>query len=392
MEKSTAKSTAIPSETVVRDLGYLVSCAVNNRVPDKERVATMDVDAILSLALRHKLGAAAAMALESAGCKTKRTTELIYRAVRRASFFESEWDIVRKEMEKQGIWYMPLKGAVLRSYYPKYGMREMADYDILFDPDRQADLKVLMESLGYKTKEYAKTNHDVYQKPPVFNFEMHTALFADVWKTPFFNYYKDIEKRLLGDGMEKHFSKEDMYLYLLAHESKHYDLDGTGLRSLLDIYVYLEKESLNFDYIAAEAEKLGLTEFERKNREASKRLFEGENLSEEDAEMLSYIVSSGAYGSAAHRAENKMRKKKWGKAHYALNRFLVPVSKKNEEYNAYASRYPTFYKHKILLPFLPIYRSVRALRAGRFQHEVKSIRSAEKQDGTKNSESGKNKK
>jgi hypothetical protein len=54
----------------------------------------------------------------------------------------------------------------------------------------------------------------------------------------------------------------------------------------------------------------------------------------------------------------------------------VPFSKKNTSYAAYAGQYPFFYKHKILLPLLPFYRTIRAMKAGRFQSEAKAIKNA----------------
>lgn len=36
-------------------------------------------------------------------------------------------------MEQRGIWYLPLKGIILKEFYPSVGMRQMSDNDILFD-------------------------------------------------------------------------------------------------------------------------------------------------------------------------------------------------------------------------------------------------------------------
>ena len=61
-----------------------------------------------------------------------------------------------------------------------------------------------------------------------------------------------------------HFTPEDFYVYLVAHEYKHYVRGGTGLRSLLDVYVFLRRmgDSLDRDYIRRETDKLNITEFE----------------------------------------------------------------------------------------------------------------------------------
>lgn len=376
MSNSKNESNHVIGDTTVSDLCYLVSCAVNDRVPDRERISSMDVDAILKLASKHMIGAAAAMALQDAGCQTEQTGSMIGKALRRAVLFETEWNNVRSKLEEAKIWYMPLKGAILKDYYPKYGMREMVDYDFLIDSSRQQDIKELMENLGFTADSYQETYHDVYKKPPVFNFQMHVRLFLSSKTPQITEYYENAEERLLGEGYEKHFTKEDFYLYIIAHEFKHYDYAGTGLRSLLDTYVYLKKENLDWDYVAREAAKLGLTEFERQNRELSMRLFDGEDLTEEDIKILNYMVVSGVHGSPSILVEKKMKQNNWGKTRYALDRFLVPVSPKNEKYSAYAEQYPTFYKHKILLPFLPFYRTFHALRKGKLQKEVRNIRRA----------------
>ena len=71
-------------------------------------------------------------------------------------------------LEQEGIWYMPIKGAVLKDYYPEFGMREMSDYDILYDASRSDDLKRVMEGLGFSTERFDTTsNHDVFFKKPL---------------------------------------------------------------------------------------------------------------------------------------------------------------------------------------------------------------------------------
>lgn len=381
MAQETSREILTAQSQVVKDLAYLVSCAVNSRKPEKERIDSMDVDAVLKLASRHSLAAATAMALESAGYKTKETEIRIISAVRRAAYFEAEWETIKKKLEEAEIWYLPLKGMILKDFYPQYGMREMADYDILFDASRQENVRTIMEGLGYTAEEYGKSNHDTYHKQPVLNFEMHSSLFNHTHRdyANIYSYYlNSTEEKLLGDGYEKYFSNEDFYLHLVAHEYKHYCLAGTGLRSLLDIYVFLQHyETLNLEYIEEEAIKMGCSEYERINRNLALQLFGEREMTAEGEEMLTYIVSSGTYGTPKQLAQNKMTRKGWGKARYMLSRFLVPFSKKNSDYDWYSRKYPTFYKHKVLLPILPIYRTISAIKRGRFRGELKSVWNAD---------------
>ena len=365
--------------STAKDLIYLVSCAVNEKKPDTDRIRCMDLDAVYALASRHMLTAAAAFALESAGYTDRRSGTAIAAAMRKTVLFDKEWGEIREKLEEAGIWYMPLKGAVVKAMYPRYGMREFSDHDILFDAAYAGDVKTIMEGLGYTAGHFGINHHDCYYKPPVLNFEMHRALFAPGHEEKLYEYYRDPGKRLIrGSGCARCFTPEDFYLYLLAHEYKHYVISGTGLRSLLDTYVYLRKQPLDMAYVAAEAEKMGIADFEEKNRSLSLHLFSGAALTDADQEMLAYMLASGTYGTLIHRVQNRMRRNDWGRLQYMLNRFFVPVSRKNKDYPAYAGAYPFFYKYKILLPFLPFYRTFRAMKAGRFAAEAAAIKKVQR--------------
>jgi len=360
------------------DLIYLVSCAVNGVKADPERIAGMDMDELYEQANRHYLTVAVAYALETAGVKEERFVKAKKHSALKNAQMDMEMAEVFAELDAAGIWHMPLKGTLLQHLYPVYGMRQMSDHDILFDAQRADDVKSIMEGLGFSTEHFGTSNHDVYHKEPVSNFEMHSSLFGSSHDEKLYEYYRNVEKRLLGDGYEKHFSPEDFYIYMLAHEYKHYSMGGTGLRSILDVYVYLQKESLDMDYVATETEKLGIAEFEAANRLLAQHLFSGGELTQADKEMLEYVLSSGVYGTMNHRVENRMKEFGGGKIRYMLNRFLVPVSKKNKRYQAMAAFFPFFYKHKILLPLLPFYRVLRGLKNGRMIRELKILKQVKK--------------
>lgn len=356
---------------------YLAACALNRILPDTDRMKGMDLALLYHVADFHLLTGIVGYALESAGVCDPAFTQAKSKAIRKVILMDAEMKELFHRLDVAGIWYMPLKGSVLKDFYPAIGMRQMADHDILIDPSRAADVKDIMESLDFTTEHFDADVHDTYHKEPVCNFEIHRALFGESHDDKLVAYYRNVGERLLkGPGFERRFTPEDFYLYMIAHEYKHYDGSGTGLRSLLDTYVFLSKTSLNMDYVTDEAEKLGIRDFEEKNRSLSLHLFSGEALTDADQEMLDYILSSGTYGTITHRVENKMRKKGWSKIQYALDRFFVPISRKNKDYAAYAGAYPFFYKYKVLLPILPFYRTFRAMKAGSFEAEAQAIMNA----------------
>ena len=357
----------------------LISCYLNQRTPSQEVLNDLDMESLYKTAKRHNLTALVAAELEKLGIQDHQFSEAKAKAIRKAILFHSEREKICTSLEKSGIWYMPLKGSVIQNIYPRLGLRQMADNDILFDISRAEDVKHIFEGFGYSTIYFELGNHDVYRKEPVLNFEMHRALFGPSHERLLYEYYKDVKKRLLlveGTSFRYQFTTEDFYVYMLAHESKHYNAFGTGLRSLLDIYIYLRKyrDSIDFSYIEGETKKLGIYEFEQKSRSLALNLFDGNKLTEEEKEMLSYMISSGTYGTVENKVANSMRKmnrngkitfatriKYYWKRIFMSRKILYPRYK--------LAKYP------ILMPLVWAYRIIMALtvRRNKVRWEVKAV-------------------
>jgi hypothetical protein len=344
------------------DVIYLVSYAVNGIKPAAERISAMDLSRVYTAAQRHLLIAAVGMALQSACIRNAQITQAMAKAQRKNALLDADRAALFARLEQENIWYMPLKGSVLKDLYPQYGMRQMADNDILIDASRAEDVKTIMESLGFTTERFGKDNHDVYHKPPVSNFEIHTALFGPSHEEKIYLYYRDVKSRLVKDKDNQcgwHFTPEDFYIYMTAHEYKHFSGGGTGLRSFLDVYVFWQKygKELNLSYIEAETEKLGIADFEKQSRSLSLHLFGSEPLTSEDRETLDYVVTSGTYGTITHRVENKVKKLGGGTKgmiRYFFSRLVLPM-------NSLKTAHPFVYRHKYLIPFFTIYRLGKGL-------------------------------
>lgn len=341
----------------VQDTVYLLSCAVNNIVPDSDKLNNMDLDSIYNLASKHMVSASVAVALNRAGINDKKFSQQLAHAQRKAVILENDNAQIVSLFEIAGIWYMPLKGSVLKDLYPKLGMREMADIDILVDKDRSLDVKKIMLELGFSVKSFGINNVDVYKKHPLSNIEIHKSLFGHQHDRKLYDYYSDIKYNLIkdeGNSFGFHFSPEDFYVFMIAHEYKHYICGGTGLRSLLDTYVYLKSYNLNYEYIKQELAKLGVIEFEEINRKMAFALFDG--IGEYDSELLDYFIDSGTFGSVDHLVHNNINRSKGGKISFIFRRAFG--FKDGNYWDYLKQRHPVFYKYKILIPFLPLYRLV----------------------------------
>lgn len=339
---------------------YLVSCALNDSVPDGEKLKNTDLSQVFEVCKQHNLTACAAYALESLGISDHSFTQAKEKAVRKNILLDIERERILDRLEAEKIWYMPLKGAILGKWYPKLGMRQMSDNDILFDSTKADELHDILCSEGYACKNFGHGNHDIYHKKPVLNFEMHRSLFSPLLSIKnIYKYYENVKSRLIlneGTSFGYHFKNEDLYLYVVAHEYKHFSKFGTGIRSLADIYVFLRKkgDSLDWEYIYAELQKLGIAEFEKKNCKLAFSLFEQKELSAEKKELLDYYVFSGTYGKSENFYDKEFERYGNSKLSYFRHRFFP-------SYKYLRESVPWVKKSRLLIPAAYLYRFLRSL-------------------------------
>ncbi|WP_302277116.1 nucleotidyltransferase domain-containing protein [Faecalibacterium prausnitzii] len=353
---------------------YLMACSLQGTKPEEALLANIDMEALLRLAKAHSVSAMVCMALEQTDAfqYAAETTRLKWldaknKAVRKNMLLDAERHQLEKEFAEHGIWYMPLKGSILKDWYPKFGMREMADNDILFDPAGRKQVREIFQNRSYKTVSFRKGNHDVYEKAPIYNFEMHVSLFHGTYKE-LTEQYENVKERLLpvdGTAYQFAFTPEDFYVFVLAHAHKHYSHSGTGIRTLADIYIMNQKlgGTMNWEYVDSELRGLGIFSYERESRELAQKLFgiaelpTKANLSEAEQQMLAYYLGASTYGTIENRTLNQMQKLQPDggaiTAHTKRKYLLSRIFPGREWCKACA---PTVYKYPVLLPFFWVWR------------------------------------
>ncbi len=298
---------------------------------------------------------------------------------RKTALFEEERKVLYKYMNERQISFLPLKGILINTLYPDYGTREFADNDILFDQKHKKEIKEFFVNRGYEVESYGKYVHDTYLKKPVYNFEMHRILFQDTSRNKtmkvFENYYKDfLEHALVKDGYERKVSDEDFFLYFLCHFYKHYSNGGAGIRTLLDIRIYLIRHpDMDRNYLNQEYKKLNIQSFVDSILSLIDHLFLGKELSKEEKDILVSMVDSGTYGNIETNVKNNMKKKT--KTQYILSRIFPPLS-------FYKSTYPIAYYSIIGIPFVFLYRLIRGVTVSRShtKKELKTLNDKESKD------------
>ena len=213
------------------DMIYLTRCAMDGKKPDPEHLQDLNLEELFEVCEKHTMTACVAYALESAGIRDNRFSQAKEKSIRKNVLLDADRKKVLSRLEQEKIWYMPLKGAIMKDWYPKLGMRQMSDNDILYDGAYREKVRDIMLEIGFTCEHFGTGHDDSYYKQPVSNFEMHHALFSVSHAGKAYDYYKDVKERLLKDETNEygyHFSIEDFYIYMTAHEYRHYENRGTG--------------------------------------------------------------------------------------------------------------------------------------------------------------------
>lgn len=325
-----------------------------------------------------------------------------------------EREEILSDLHQKGFSFLMLKGNNIAKYYPKPGMRDMSDNDILYgtiEKDKNGTYKIVgeteeeqsnvikegqkvllsyMHERGYETDGFYMKD-DTCIKEPMYVFEMHRALMDS--DSPHLEYYKNPWKWAVKNDdsdYKYHYPVENEYIYMLAHEFKHYSSRGCGIRFVSDMYVFLkaEEKNLDWDYIEVELGKLNLVDFERHMKELSKHVFDGnktysfdsiwdgEKLTADEEKELLYMCKCGTFGidstllkhrvkDFAKEGDTDLRRAKRG---YYWTRIFPPD-------DFYKKEFPFFYKHKVFRPFLTIYRFFKGIftHFGDLVREVKII-------------------
>ena len=358
----------------------LLSLYLNKKKDASFAINQEELSFFIRLSKHHSLASLLFKALEGVEVKideeTLRKLEEHYLvALRKAVLFDRERTELYAYLNNNQIDYLPLKGIILKDLYLDPYTREFADNDILFDEKKDKLVKEFFINKGYTVESFKKSNHDVYLKKPSFNFEMHRALFGETSDNKknivYFNDY--LSKASLKEQYEHVLSNEDFYIYFTAHTYKHFHNSGCGIRTLVDYYLYLKNNNLDFNYINQELDKLDLVDFSNQIKSLSMKLFNNEPIDENEEEMLLFIASSGTYGTLEHSVAKGIKEK--GKFKYFMSRVFPP-------YIFYKYSYSWAYKCPILIPIAWLCRFFRIIFTNpkKAKNELKTIKNYKEDD------------
>lgn len=334
---------------------HLLKSVLENTQP-QEKPETLSFEKLFNLAREHSVANMAFYAVERLSVQPAEPLMSEWRELRDKAIVKditqlSDLELIGEAMSAGGVRFLPLKGSVLKNLYPQSDMRTMSDIDMLIDEENAEKAREIMLSLGYTCEHFGYDVHDVYFKKPVMNVEIHRALFGEEGQE-FREIFKDpMSMCKPTDGAEYHFTDESFLAYILAHAAKHYNEGGTGIRSFMDIWVYLNAKggAVDSERVFAMLEPSGFSGSARDFVRLSEIWFGSAESSEKYDKMTAYILSCGTYGTIQNSVENKVRAK--GKVNY-LFRLVFPTFEHMKQH------YPILKKTPLLLPFCWLKRLV----------------------------------
>lgn len=309
---------------------------------------------VLSCAESHSTAGMAFYGIEALGLNAQGEVFAKWRQLRDKAIVkdltqQSELERIGASLERAGIRYLPLKGSVIKRLYPQSDMRTMSDIDMLIDESSARQVREIMQGLGYSCEHFGYDVHDIYYMPPVMNVEIHRSLFGEEGKE-FRQLFADPWLFCEQDGMRCNMRRDEFFAYVLAHAMKHLEEGGTGIRTIMDLWVCVHSDmGIDAERSLKFLEPSGKADSARLLAELSEVWFGDRPHTEQTQQLEEYILSSGTYGTIQNHAQNRIQKQ--GKAGYLFS-LIFPTFEHMRQH------YPVLKKAPVLLPLCWLVRLV----------------------------------
>lgn len=367
---------------MIQILTAILKCEINQEIlPDElaEKLTPEVCKCLYEITQKHDLAHIVAHALQRIGklqdySSADQFKKALYVALVRYEKMRCELDKIYTLFDSELLIYVPLKGALMRQYYPEPWMRTSCDIDILVhEEDLERAELLLTEKLRYTLE--SRNYHDVsFYSPSGVHLELHFQILEH-------NDNLDCILQQVWDYVEKsqdyqyHMTNTYFMFHLWAHTAYHFMGGGCGIRSLLDLWI-LEKQMTydkeqfwnmcrqsKIDIFVMQMERLIRVWFDREP---------GDSVT--DA-LEEYLISGGTYGSPESVA----------KARKAVQSNLIVYiwQRLFMSYKDLCVLFPKLKSWAILYPYYMIRRWCRLLQGQVFKRvsrEVSIYRTVEKED------------
>lgn len=373
-------------EQLTRVMMQLIKSEICN-IPSQESAqdALSDVicdeflEKLYQLSKAHDLAHIVGNALEKRGLLSESPISQKFRkqtftAVYRYQQLQYTYSRICAVLEEAKIPYLPLKGSVIRAYYPEPWMRTSCDIDVLVhEEDLERAVQALCQALSFKAEE-EKGYHDVSLfSPNGIHLELHFSILEGMESIDTVLSHVWEYSSAAREGV---YEYKQSYSYLIfhtvAHMSYHFVHGGCGVRAFTDLYLLKNTPSYNANDVRLLSAACGMEAFLEGVLSLSDVWFGEAEHTNLTKDMEDYLLRGGVYGSK----ENVIaaaQEKKGGKFKYLLYRIFMP-------YEKLKLQYPSLEGKRWLTPVYQIRRWFRMLFGGRFGTSIAELKTAQAMD------------
>ena len=339
---------------------------------EKAQFSDAHLPALAELAKNHDVIHLLALGLKQNALGVEKQAEL-GRHILLAAYRQEQQSAVLEKLcrilESAEIAFLPLKGAVLREYYPEGWMRTSCDLDILVrEQDVERAAAVLVGEGGYARGK--KGSHDISLfAPNKTHVELHHKLMEEGRANSAAQVLNHVlERARVRDNCRYWHEMPDelFYYYHIAHMAKHFVDGGCGIRPVIDLWLLdtiPDVDKKKRDELLAAG---NLLVFANTVRKLSRVWFENEEHDPVTRQMEDYILRGGVYGNI----ENYVivhQQKKGGRIKYALSKVFI-------RYDQIKFLYPILQKHRWLTPFMQVRRWCRLIFCGHLRRSMNELK------------------
>lgn len=274
---------------------------------------------------------------------------------------------IANALEQASIAYIPLKGSVIRDYYPEPWMRTSSDIDVLIhEEDIDKAIKVLESNTDFKY--LRRDRHDVHFVNKYVHLELHFSFEYSVNKID--QALADPWKHVVAsaDSCRCSFTPEFFIFYIVTHAAKHFIQDGgIGIRPILDFYVIRNHIDFDEDIVKNFCNNAGVWGFYTQCCKLIDVWFNGDSHDEISKCFEEVVINGGVFGT--QRLKIVKNKRNDAGKNYIGRR----VFKTSDEIKRY---FPKSRKHPILVPFYQVVRWKRMLTSDKSKEYVSEFKIA----------------
>ena len=358
-------------ENLICTMMELIASEVCSMTIDKSQYTLTDEELVklYKLAKAHDLAHLVGDALiknnliEDGEIKAKFQKQMML-AVYRYEKINYELGRLRKVLNEAKIPFIPLKGSVIRQYYPEPWMRTSCDIDVLVHEEAvDQAAQSIVEKLGYAYEK--KQYHDIsLMSDGGVHLELHhtikenkaniDALLSECW-----------DYAAPSDDYECCFTNEFFYFHQIAHASYHFLHGGCGVRPILDLYLLQRKMPFDSTVLDEMLERSGIKKFFEAAQALSEVWFGSGEHTDVTRRMEDYLLRGGVYGSTQNSMAVGQQKEK-GRLGYIINRIWLP-------YELLCITYPRLKGRKYLQFFYEMKRWFRIFNSEARKHKRRDL-------------------